>query len=263
MRRYYTILPFAMLVAVGLWLSLAGTFLDLSPFYLEMGVGFLAVGSGFVLYSYLAAERSEQALQELHDIRGMVSRSLDADDTLRSLSSSGIVRVYENQGKALVEYPRIVQKSAHEMHILGTKLMSLLWTPHFESSTLDALSRGVTFRVLILDPDSRAAQFVAKRQRLADRRFDAEQRHSLAKWRAFIARTDSADRFQLRLYDDLPSSFLMITDDRVLFAHYLYSAFVVDVPCFEAARGAGRLYDAYLYHFETVWKQSTAMRMKK
>lgn len=197
--------------------------------------------------------RLSRLLNEQETLRAVITDSIEAE---KSTSLSGVKRVHRNQSKVLVNYESIIRQTKDHVDILGTTLTSILRNPDFESSTFDALNRGIRFRVLILDPRSVAVNFQSRQEDRTIESVKIEIESSIQNWRKFQEKVSSSHALEIRTYDDIPSSFLMITDMRVFFSPYLYSISLRNSPCFEVIANAGPLYEAYRYHFKKIWEQA-------
>lgn len=253
---FKTSLPMV-LVLLGMLLTITSSFYFKSwamSVLASIGAALIVAGIVSFLYNYWLSRQFEVLRSDQRMLRMSIVDSVEA---LRSTSSSGVERVYENQSKVLVDYASIIKQTKYHVDILGITLISFLWSPDFESSTINALNKGVKFRVLILNPTSGTIKFLSGQEKRAVESFNAELKRSIQGWQELQNKAPSKGAIEIRTYDDVTSSFLMITDDRLFFAPYLHSVSILASPCFEVKAKAGTIYQAYKYHFETMWMQSS------
>jgi hypothetical protein len=177
----------------------------------------------------------------------------------RSLTASGITKVYENPSRALASYPELVHRSRHHIEILTAVSAPFFWNPDFESATLYALQRGVRLRVLLLEPNASVLKLLSRQEGRSADDYSDELRLTLRKWREL---EDTAKRrkltgaIEVRTYDDLPTAFFFIVDDLMFFAPYLHSSYRMSTPCIEATTN-GFLSNSFKDHFESMWGLSS------
>ena len=223
------------------------------------GVAVLITG----LFAWVSISRKVEVLRrEISHGQRSMKDSISYDvAALKSTSSSGVEKVYENQGKLLADYASIVGQTKVRVDVFGATLISFLWNPDFENCTSNALRRGVNFRVLILDPTSDAVKSLLRQEQRTDESFARELKSSIERWQELESKVRSLQggRMEIRTFDGVPSSFLMITDDRLFFAPYLHSVSIVAAPCFEVKARAGIIYQTYRDYFEKMWMQSSTI----
>lgn len=177
----------------------------------------------------------------------------------QSTSLSGIEKVYDNPSRALADFAVMVEHAKTRVEILGAISTPFFWNPDFESAAIRATKRGVEFRVLLLEPTSQAVSLLSRQERRKSDDLSAELRLSLRRWEEIVRRssihtsTNRSNSIYLRTYDDLPTAFLMIVDDVLLFAPYLHSTYRISTP-FIQAKMSGSISHSLREHFEHVWE---------
>lgn len=255
---------------VPILLALAGAYLTiLSSLYFEswavpvfasIGAALIVGGIVSLVYSYWFSQQLEVLHKELRDSQKLMEESIvNSVVALKSTSSSGVERVYENQSKLLADYASIMRQTKSRVDIFGATLIPFLWNPDFENSTINALNRGVIFRVLSLNPTSDAVKFLSRHEKRANESLNTELKWSIQRWQKLQSKALPRDAIEIRTFDDVPSSFLMITDDRLFFAPYLHSVSIVASPCFEVRAGAGLIYQTYRDYFEAIWMRASTV----
>jgi len=218
--------------------------------YIENNISYAIFGVGIAIIIYyinhVASLEREELINSLESTRRTIEDSM-------SESFSSTAKIYENQSKALTDYSSIIKSTQYEVNILGATLTSFFWIPDFEEATLNALQKGVNFRVLILNPTSDAIKFLSKQEHQSDENLKNEILRSINKWNELQDRAPRGG-IEIRLYDSLPIGFLLITDARLLFAPYLSSDAFLPSPCFEL-KATESIYKSYRNFFENMWRQ--------
>lgn len=226
----------------------------------SFGVAFLIAGILWIVNDFRFLRQWDILSNEIHMSESNITNQVEA---MKSTTSSGMERVYENQSKLLFEYPSIIRETRERVDILGITLISFLWNINFEGPTVEALRRGVRFRLLVLDPDSPVVGFLVKQEQRSYKTFREEFRRSIHVWQKFQKEGLEPGRLQIRIYNDIPISFLMITDERLFFSPYAQARSHLGTPCIEVRVKTGPIYQAYSDHFETLWMQSVELERAK
>lgn len=175
----------------------------------------------------------------------------------KSVLLSGIEKVYENPSQFLADYASIMRQTEDRVDILFVPSISLHWMLDFERVTIDALMRGVRFRVLMPSPDPAWISFLSEVEATT---YAREAGHSIERWRDMESKAQRfkptgqlTGQLEVRTYNDSPGAFIMITDDLLSFAPYLQSNFRISSPCIQVRAKADLIYQPYKRYFERVW----------
>lgn len=224
---------------------------------LVLGTSITTVGFLLILLPSWIENRFEKQSDEINDYLFDIKQSIQHEKELSSLSTSGITKVYINSSKALSEISSVINKTKQRVDIMGTTLVSILRIPDFEIATEEAIERMVRFRILILDPKSKAVDYLAQQENRDRESIFQELLYSLDRWKMLSDRLKERDYLEIRLYDSPPGTTLIITDDLLQFTPNLYMKSLYSLPTFEVKRGIGHIYDAFLQHFDLIWSQES------
>ena len=168
-----------------------------------------------------------------------------ADGTDRGLHQSGISNIYTNSVRARERIIRLIESAENRIWIQGISLYPMLMSAVTRAIEDAVQRRGVDIRLLILDPD--CEQAISKSyQELVATRADASVGESWERYRRDpathrrsqlynmiresirraieIGGPADPNRYQVRLYDSAPGSYLLLVDDRGLVEQYHYGA---------------------------------------
>jgi hypothetical protein len=169
---------------------------------------------------------------------------------------SGIEKVYDSPSQALTDYSTIVDNTKAHIEILSATSTPFFWSPDFERATLNALRRGVKFRVLLLDPNAKSLNLLSRQEGQEAEDLSAELKLTLRRWRDLEKRgqnPNGLESIEVRIYDDLPSTFLLMTDDVLFFAPYLHSSYRISSPCLQI-KSSGSIARSLREHFKSMWE---------
>jgi len=166
-----------------------------------------------------------------------------ADGTDRGIHQSGICNIYTDSSRARERIVRLMETAQRRIWIQGISLYPMLLSS-VTRAIEDAIQRdGVEIRLLILDPDCGQAVTKSFQEHVStSRHSDVVEswrqyredpaihrrsqlynmiRESIRRAMEIGAHADPA-RYQVRLYDSAPGSYLLLVDDRVLVEQYHY-----------------------------------------
>jgi hypothetical protein len=238
-------------LCIGIILLLLNEFLFIKQDLIIFGTSTIIAGLIFLM-AYQQNLQYEMYLERLKSINSSIIESME----FSLVSNSGISKVYANQSKAFFEIEKFIADTKHSVDILGITLLTLLRTSDFEETTRSALNRGVNFRVLILNPNSNAAFYLAKQENRQIESFKNELLFAKEKWCNFEGGMKGLGSFEIRYYDSLPSVTLICTDEILLITPHLYTEQIFSSPTLQIKRQGGSLFDSYINHFDVIWSNS-------
>ncbi len=237
MRIYNYWLAHALMFAIGVIVIATR-----SPIAIAIGTSVVATAiAGIVLYLYVQFHYDDLSRQE-------------------HLRAFGFEDAFEYRSVAIKkEYDSRLQRAEQNIDIMGFGLKHL--REDYGDEFLTWASRAKV-RILIIDPDSPSAQASYAAQRSIEEQ-DAQDsiRTSVL---AFLAATqqirrNSAGAFQVRLFRCLPSINIFRIDNAMFWGPYLIREQSRNTPTFLIKRD-GALFDRYLKHFDTIWRDGELSR---
>jgi hypothetical protein len=164
-------------------------------------------------------------------------------------------KIYENRSIFLDKCSFIINNANRNIDILGIDLLEFAWKSDVRSDTIHSLEKGVKIRILIMDPF-----YSYLPQKETNESFMKNQEEAVKRWLNY--RKSMGNRFdnlfQIRIYNDIVNSFLMIVDNRLVFSPYLRLSAYQPSPYLEVEQGEKNflIIEAYKSHFETIWTES-------
>ncbi len=212
----------------------------------NIAIAFLISGIVGYVFQFVGSDLIEKVENTLaNEIEGTKSTLL-----------SGIEKVYDSPSQALADYSSIVERTKDRVEILSATSTPFFWSPDFERATINALKRGVKFRILLLDPKAKSLNLLSRQEGQDSEDFSAELRLTLRRWRDLEKKARNFTRpesIEVRTYDELPSTFLLMTDDVLFFAPYLYSSYRISSPCIQI-KSSGSIAHSLKEHFNSMWE---------
>jgi hypothetical protein len=135
----------------------------------------------------------------------------------------------------------------------------------FKSSTIDAIKRGVRFRILVTDPSSNWTDYISLRdnqniESLSSETISYINIWNKIKYNILDDNNELMDAIELRVYNAYPNLFLLIVDDTMFFAPYIDSCSFLDSPFFEIDLKKSDNFLAYSRLFDRLWENSSIYR---
>ncbi len=261
-RKYAKILALLFAVYIGISLYYYSNYFDRQLITLMYLI--IIFFTFFVIFTIYV---SNYLIPEIiHDNRNTIEKILSniGSHSYKSTSSSGIERIYNNQGELMENYIKIVNEARYGIDILGASFMPFFWYPNFESATLNAIRKGVRFRVLVMDPSSNWSEYLSQREKRSNASLLAELERSLNLWKELkciieneTTKSNDYGSIEIRTYRELAFIFLMIVDDTIFFAPYLDSASFLDSPWIEISSKKGAIHQSYKRFFDNIWHDTS------
>lgn len=224
------LLGHALLVVAGGALTVVGGAVPIG-----VGTGFIAAGAtGFATFFHVLLQQ-------------------DAAQRLKTLDEFGILNAFEHRGVAIKpEYDEFLRDAEEGIDILAFGLKHLL--EDYESE-FAAWATRCRVRFLLLDPHSPGTPKY-KHADARDREEGNTEGSTANDVLTFLARTATLrmqmpDRFQVRLYNTLPSVNIFRIDNHMFFGPYLLKKPSRNTPTLLLRRGL--LYDRLRLHFDDLW----------
>ncbi len=220
--------------------------------------GLVALNSGII--SIILEQSQSKLLQQSE--KEIISNTIRSVESFKSVSLSGVDRIYENMNQALGDYASILERAVSRVDILIVPSVSFSWIRQFESTTLASLRQGVNFRVLLPDPNSSAFRFFSKKE---SDTFTNETLYAIEQWKELAGKAEqfedkSGGNIHVHTYDQPPTLFMLIADDVLLFAPYLYMQHRGSSPCIRVGGRTDLVYQPYKQYFDKLWKESAEVR---
>jgi hypothetical protein len=172
--------------------------------------------------------------------------------------------IYENKGNFLRNLIPII-KNANHFDIIGIDLIEILNDENFPKEVMSAIERGVNFRVLVMDPHS-SAFFESPPEYILER---SDNQEYVRQWINYynaqenLQNMNFREKFQIRFYNKVPISFLIILNNCLIFCPYLDSSPVIDSPYIRVDKSEELIFESYRSHFETIWSSPKTLSIKK
>ena len=176
----------------------------------------------------------------------------------RKFVSFGIVDMWSSR-KALTDWVQWMEKTREHCVLFGIAHGGWCGDGQFESALKERVSRGVSFRVLFLDPNSEAAEIRAKEEK---RDTKGKIRESIKKMWDIRDGIPPGQKEQVRIfvYDATASCGLTWIDQQMLVTHYLAGLPDETSPALLLVRPAvgmeRSLYDVYADNLEKIVQKS-------
>ncbi|MFL5386727.1 MAG: hypothetical protein ACJ8GN_29905 [Longimicrobiaceae bacterium] len=218
--------------------------------------GVTLVALGFLVDVWHRMEiRLERKLDEIQANQDEVGdRVLSSVKGERSNVRAGIERVYENTSVAAIEVPKLAKQTKYQLDILGISLRQLIRSDLFIASLEELLTKGVRVRVLLLHPNSKFRAYSHEQPYTP-----AEQKMYIDRWRRVAAHLAHPDhQIAVRLYDSVPTEFLVIADSTVIFSTFLPVTEWIDVPCVQISGGNKSLRSSWCAYFEHIYASASS-----
>lgn len=198
---------------------------------------------------FIEYERSENELERLSTLIATYVRQAIQLVNAQTITDKYEVTCYRN--RAVILLGERFRNASRRIDILTTNVKYFAESLSSDiKAALDAHS-NLTVRVLTLAPESSIAARRATQLNLDTYRYRTELRESIGLLLKEFR--DYEDRFQLRLYDDLPTQMTFIIDDTIITSVVSVTTRSRQNLHFELhASGVGAL-ESFIYHFETVW----------
>lgn len=140
-------------------------------------------------------------------------------------------------------------KDTNRVDLLDGDIYDFIHYGDYESSMKELIKNGIEFRILVMDPAYNESDVVTKRICNQQSRIRACN-ELMDKFQEFRA----MESFQIRIYQDNPNSFLLLTDNSVYMSPYLRQKFLSEsVPYVEIDPSEKELIRSYKTHFESIW----------
>jgi hypothetical protein len=212
---------------------------------------------GFLLFCVGIYVLIQNYLQNIKEINYMVHDLRCKLEKTDAKLSENIVKLYENQSKLNHDLPKIFDETNERINIVGLTLVSFVWNSDLKSSLKKALDRGVKVRVLMLNHNSQALDFIATQEGRNSESYFSELRKSMSMWQDISNTNSNANNaIEVRLYDQLPIPFMLFSDDRLFYRALFQSAGGYLSPCLEIKGKSGAIYRACEYEFMKLWENS-------
>ncbi len=173
-------------------------------------------------------------------------------ERLRVVQRLGVLAGFTHRGPAIrEEYRTRIITARRQIDVLGFGLSSL--REDFQKEFADWKQRAKV-RILLLDPNYPTQHDSYANQR--DREEQSPEQSISNEVNHFIARTRDLidDRFQVRLYQCLPSVNIFRVDDELFWGPYLMGRASRNSPTL-VVRSGGELFQIFVDHFDTIWEQ--------
>ena len=217
------------------------------PAFEKLGLIFVGAILICMSFGYLVHSVVANLKEELENIKSDLSQEIK----LYGKESSDVEKTFKSQSDFLTNYKQILKDTKQNVCILGTNLLPFFWNTDFEEITLSALSRGISFRILILDPRSKYFHSFSKSENLNKNELKA----SIQRWKELGIKNQSNNSIQIRLYSECPTLALFLTENTAIYSPYLRSKSVTSTPHIKINKPS-TLSTALRDHFEKIWDES-------
>ncbi|MDD4651682.1 MAG: hypothetical protein PHQ34_05570 [Methanothrix sp.] len=165
-----------------------------------------------------------------------------------------IERLFKNKIVFLKELISILNES-NKIDIMGRDLLDIYGLIEFPPFVIDSTSKGKKFRFLILDPDS-----------LACKSLNISYSDYINDWLDYYRDPNNRvnakfiENFEIRVYNKLPISFLMIVDTYLIYSPYWENRRTIDNPYLKIVQSERVAFESCRSHFETVWSSAVPIQ---
>lgn len=169
----------------------------------------------------------------------------------------GAARVYDNLPEEILQ--RMVEKSRSSVRFMG------IWTSQLgaslQRSMMEAVEKGASIEVLLLNPDSPAAIQRSRDLGNEDEYTSDHIRGNIMDLKRLMRKLKDknvdASRIRLKLYDATPSRVVYIADETTLIGSHPVGELSRDAPYILAFGENSGLYKSMKHHFENLWRSDT------
>jgi len=190
----------------------------------------------------------------------------------KGVHQCGIVNVFDNSNTARKRILWLLQNAKRRVYLQGITLQSFFDGRELSFAIKELVKKGnVEVKVLLLHPDSEQARYWSYREYFLNKpplTFEAfQQDPKLHQLSAHYQNTlHTVDRirslqphakFQVRFYDSMPTSFMLLVDDNVLIEQYTYGKLDEDLPVVSPNLGEGMGLIEYTREPKDVYEQTS------
>lgn len=232
---------------------------DLSKLIIALVI--FTIGSLMTIYSYLYLEKN------IRNIIGGIGISIIGGGVvflltqmapllIRRKSIRNIYRISPDRDFVIQSYKNEILKceNGDTIKIIGISLQSILSIPAIERIMIKKIKEGVSFRILIMNPESGYLIY-----RYKEYEYRKHLHSEIIQFMDFYENIQKElddkqrDRIKLENYDFAPRFFLLAAKDRLFFQFYIYGFGEFCGPCFELGRNADEISKMMEDSFDYLW----------
>lgn len=225
----------------------------------HIGIAFIVVGFASLFYENFLRKNMVELIEQIFN-KNLVKLINDQCELVKSINksvkTSGLVNVY-TPGKGGSEILNFAIKNVKMLGITINTYFTPVHGPEYKQLQY-LVEQGCKLQILMLNPNSQLVKFREIDEK--NKNLKGKIQASFEEKKEFIEEIEEKYRsnVEIRFYDTYPIYAMIIIDDsRIRLAPYLYNRKGQDCPAFEYVRTDGGPFDAYLEHFNNLWKSGT------
>ena len=198
-------------------------------------------------------KQTERLSERQADLEKIVHNELSETKSMIYVASSGIERVFRNESEINKYLPSVFGATNYRADIF--RLSFFFWDSELKNSIRRALSRGVEFRVLQIDPEAPLLEYYADQEHRDNLGLSTELNRSIEQW---LSLSTESSNLEIRLYRGPITISVLAADDTMFIGPYLGGKGSHGAPQLQLA--SGPMFRAYSAYFENCWNQSEPLR---
>ena len=222
----------------------------------EFGIALIIIGLAILFYEYFLRKNMMDLIEQFvrDNFMDMIKDHCEKVKSIsESVRKSGLVDIHKKEGSS-----DILNHATRNIKLLGITLNYYFFPDSEAWGRLTSLvENGCTLQILILNPDSPHVAYRESDEKNKDLKGQIIHLFNLEKQFIDNIKDDFKSNVEIRFYDTYPTCAITIIDDNMIrVTPYLYNKRGRVCPTLEFMRNEEGIFDAYLDHFNDLWKKA-------
>jgi len=222
----------------------------------DFGIALIIIGLAILFYEYFLRKNMMDLIEQFvrDNFMDMIKEHCEKVKSIsESVRKSGLVDVHKKEGSS-----DILNHATRNIKLLGITLNYYFFPDSEEWTRLTSLvENGCTLQILILNPNSPHVAYRESDENNKDLKGQIIHLFNLEKQFIENIKDDFKSNVEIRFYDTYPTCAMTIIDDNMIrVTPYLYNKRGRSCPTLEFMRNEEGIFDAYLDHFNDLWKKA-------
>ena len=222
----------------------------------DFGIALIIIGLAILFYEYFLRKNMMDLIEQFvrDNFMDMIKEHCEKVKSIsESVRKSGLVDVHKKEGSS-----DILNHATRNIKLLGITLNYYFFPDSEEWTRLTSLvENGCTLQILILNPNSPHVSYRESDENNKDLKGQIIHLFNLEKQFIENIKDDFKSNVEIRFYDTYPTCAMTIIDDNMIrVTPYLYKKRGRICPTLEFMRNKEGIFDAYLDHFNDLWKNA-------
>lgn len=222
----------------------------------EFGIALIIIGLAILFYEYFLRKNMMDLIEQFvrDNFMDMINDHCEKVKSIsESVRKSGLVDIHKKEGSS-----DILNHATRNIKLLGITLNYYFFPDSEEWTRLTSLvENGCKLQILILNPGSPHVAYRESDEKNKDLKGQIIHLFNLEKQFIDNIKDDFRSNVEIRFYDTYPTCAMTIIDDNMIrVTPYLYNKRGRSCPTLEFMRNEEGIFDAYLDHFNDLWKKA-------